>query len=268
MAARLPMMTDEEFVSLKESMRTQGLLEPIMILSKKELIVIDGRNRLKACLELGIEPEFITLGDYLDESTQRRADTVRTGELVGLMAAEQTGELEPMIRELVIMKNVLRRQLPDFAKYTQLVAIKGKPKHGGDRTTKKQDAKNAPCPPPTVTEVAKDLKVSERKVKQMIDLDKNADPEIKQELIENKITVGGAHKKMKDKEKKEPKPKKADWFEENIEDENVRFIWKLVAETTKKIESKVGLVYMEEYRKLLNRNINHLNYKEAWKQEE
>ena len=68
---------------------------------------------------------------------------------------------------------------------------KGKPKHGGDRTTKKQDAKNAPCPPPTVTEVAKDLKVSERKVKQMIDLDKNADPEIKQELIENKIEANG-----------------------------------------------------------------------------
>ena len=51
-----PLMSLEEFQELKKDIKEKGLLEPIVIY--KDLI-IDGRNRLKACHQLGIEPKFI-----------------------------------------------------------------------------------------------------------------------------------------------------------------------------------------------------------------
>lgn len=49
------MMTDKEFESLKQDILINGLREPIYLHSGK---IIDGRNRYKACIELGIEPAF------------------------------------------------------------------------------------------------------------------------------------------------------------------------------------------------------------------
>lgn len=58
-AARIfPLMTAEEFAGLKSDIQSHGLHEPI--LRDATGAVIDGRNRLKACEELGIEPTFRT----------------------------------------------------------------------------------------------------------------------------------------------------------------------------------------------------------------
>ena len=48
-----PPMTDAEFVSLVADIDTNGQLEPILILDGQ---VIDGRHRLRACEQIGIEP--------------------------------------------------------------------------------------------------------------------------------------------------------------------------------------------------------------------
>ena len=50
-----PMSSDEEFESLKESIRKDGLLEDIWIYEGK---IVDGRNRLKGCLQTGTTPRY------------------------------------------------------------------------------------------------------------------------------------------------------------------------------------------------------------------
>ena len=55
LADKIPLMSDEEFETLKEDIRKNGQQQPIII---HEGQVIDGRHRQRACLELGIEPEI------------------------------------------------------------------------------------------------------------------------------------------------------------------------------------------------------------------
>lgn len=53
-----PMMSDEDFQELKRSIQTNGQLMPIELWQGR---LIDGRNRLKACRELMLEPKFRAL---------------------------------------------------------------------------------------------------------------------------------------------------------------------------------------------------------------
>lgn len=51
-----PMMSDEELHGLAEDIREHGLVEPLWRIRVNERwLVLDGRNRLKACLSLGVE---------------------------------------------------------------------------------------------------------------------------------------------------------------------------------------------------------------------
>ncbi len=56
-ADELPLMSEDEFDELLESIEKHGQLEPVLIIKRTKVsLVIDGRNRLRACLKLGIEP--------------------------------------------------------------------------------------------------------------------------------------------------------------------------------------------------------------------
>lgn len=55
-ADSFPMMDKQAFADLVESIAARGQQEPIV---KYNGTVLDGRNRLKACLQLGIQPKFI-----------------------------------------------------------------------------------------------------------------------------------------------------------------------------------------------------------------
>jgi ParB-like chromosome segregation protein Spo0J len=52
----LPKMSDEEFAELKNSIQTEGQHYPIIV--NEDLEVLDGHHRYRACMELGIEPDF------------------------------------------------------------------------------------------------------------------------------------------------------------------------------------------------------------------
>jgi len=53
-----PMMTEDELDGLKADIKANGLLEPVWL--HPDGSIIDGRNRYKACTELGIDPKFRT----------------------------------------------------------------------------------------------------------------------------------------------------------------------------------------------------------------
>lgn len=268
-ASRLPRMSDDEFTELKESIRTQGLLHPVIVSDIDPLLIIDGRNRVRACVELGLVPRFLSLNAYLNESAERRELTWMTDDLTGLRKAEETGDYESAIEHFVIMQNVTRRHLSDFRKFKNILAFENGgnlPKHGGDKPSKKDKnfevAKTATSK--NRKEIAEAIGVSERKVDQMIAIEKDAPEEVKEALTNDEISVNKAYtetKQLTDMKKIKQKPKKKpDWFEENIEDENERFLWKIAVEITLKIEKKVGIIYLPEFRNLINK-IDHINYK-------
>lgn len=62
-AELFPLMTDEEFAGLKEDIRRNGQCEKILILKGS---LIDGRHRLRACRELGIEPDVCEMAVDID----------------------------------------------------------------------------------------------------------------------------------------------------------------------------------------------------------
>lgn len=62
-ATIFPMMTDEEYQGLKDDIEKSGQQEPIIVWRKQ---VIDGRNRLKACVELNIKPVWVEIDKDAD----------------------------------------------------------------------------------------------------------------------------------------------------------------------------------------------------------
>ena len=51
----LPLLEGEAFDALVADIRANGLMEPITVYQD---MVLDGRNRLRACTAAGVEPEF------------------------------------------------------------------------------------------------------------------------------------------------------------------------------------------------------------------
>jgi ParB-like chromosome segregation protein Spo0J/predicted RNA-binding Zn-ribbon protein involved in translation (DUF1610 family) len=52
----LPRMSEEEFQELKKSIESEGQHYPIIV--NQDLEVLDGHHRYRACVELGIDPDF------------------------------------------------------------------------------------------------------------------------------------------------------------------------------------------------------------------
>lgn len=61
-----PMIDGEEFTKLVDSVKRNGLREPI-ILNHDRTILVDGRNRYRACEQAGVDPVYETLGSHYDE---------------------------------------------------------------------------------------------------------------------------------------------------------------------------------------------------------
>ncbi len=70
-----PLMEGEEFETLKQDIFEQGLNNPVVLLEDK---ILDGRNRYRACVELGIVPDYIhfrksdPLAYVISQNLQRR----------------------------------------------------------------------------------------------------------------------------------------------------------------------------------------------------
>jgi protein gp37 len=82
-ADAFPLIDGEEFGELVRDIKRNGLREPI-ILNHDRTVLVDGRNRWRACEEAGSDPVFETLPERYTE---------------------------PMILDLIVSKNMARRQL-------------------------------------------------------------------------------------------------------------------------------------------------------------
>jgi ParB-like chromosome segregation protein Spo0J len=91
LANLLPMIGTEAFAKLRTDIEKYGLLEPITLWDGK---ILDGRNREKACRELGIEPKYVEytgndpVGFVLSKNAHRRH---LTPSQLGMLAVKLAG---------------------------------------------------------------------------------------------------------------------------------------------------------------------------------
>ena len=62
-----PLIDGDEFAKLVDSVKRNGLREPI-VLNHDKTVLIDGRNRWRACEQAGVDPVFEALGAYYTET--------------------------------------------------------------------------------------------------------------------------------------------------------------------------------------------------------
>ena len=63
LASIFPPMLDEDFNKLVDSIKENGLLEPVTVWRGE---IIDGKHRYKACKEASVECRFVELEDDID----------------------------------------------------------------------------------------------------------------------------------------------------------------------------------------------------------
>lgn len=117
LAALFPKLEGQEFIELVNSIRTNGLLEPIML--DKEHRIIDGINRLEACMAAKVEPIFATYEGHniasfiLARNIARRHLSASQRALLAArlqkIASSETPEQEWSVSEIARTANVSRR---------------------------------------------------------------------------------------------------------------------------------------------------------------
>jgi ParB-like chromosome segregation protein Spo0J len=74
----VPPLSTEEYESLKESIKQNGLWVPIVV--NNQGVVLDGHHRFKACQELGIEePKTTTMELSMDRAGAKIKVDIRAG---------------------------------------------------------------------------------------------------------------------------------------------------------------------------------------------
>lgn len=98
-ADKFPMLPDSELEELAESIRQNGLRQPVVL--DKEGRLLDGRNRSRACEMLGIEPEAVTyegddLAAYVIDCnvTRRNMSTGARAMATALVMEADTGRVD------------------------------------------------------------------------------------------------------------------------------------------------------------------------------
>ena len=172
-AELFPPMTEAEFLGLKEDIREHGQREDIVVWQGQ---LIDGRHRLRACRELGIEPHIAELMDSTDPW------------------------------QYVVSHNLHRRHLT-----TAQRAMVGDKLASRKQGEKKPDS-GIPLSQPTQAEAAAMLNVSVDSVKQARKIRKTATPETVAAVERGEITLNAAVETVKPAKatKKPAKSKPAD----------------------------------------------------------
>lgn len=99
-----PDMPEEEYKALKEDIASNGLLEPVIIYQDK---ILDGKNRYRACMELGIEPKIIEFnGDEISALNFVISKNLKRRHLSQSQKAALAVEILPLIEKYTREKKV------------------------------------------------------------------------------------------------------------------------------------------------------------------
>lgn len=171
-ANSFPMMTDDEYKGLRADIAENGQREEIAIWRG---LLVDGRNRLKACDELGKTP----IVKHLDDDADPWA--------------------------YVVSHNLHRRHLTTSQR-AMVAASLATSQNGTNQHTKT----GGQICPPTIEAAAKSLKVSPRSVKAAKQVQKHGSDEIKAAVTNGTLPVSTAARLVLKKPPKKPQPPASD----------------------------------------------------------
>jgi len=161
------LMTEDEYTALRDDIALRGLLQPIVLCGGK---ILDGRNRHKACVELGIGPATTT---YMDDDP------------VGYVKSMNVKRRHLTKYELVVEALKDEPDIKERAKEQQ----KRKPESVSQNSVKQK-------PIDTQKELATKAGVSHDTVAKVKAIEAKADPKTKRAIIDGDITINAAYKKV------------------------------------------------------------------------
>lgn len=187
-AAAFPLVGGEEFAALVADIKKNGLREPIL-LNYDQTVLIDGRNRYRACEAAGVDVVHTTLPERYTE---------------------------PMVLDLIVSKNLARRhlnpgQLAFLAlKYEERIAAMNPPglPKGKDRTLSDAETSadlRSSREGKSAERAAKVVGASGRTVAQAKAVARDA-PDLAEKVQAGRMALDAADKQRKERLKVEPKP--------------------------------------------------------------
>jgi hypothetical protein len=167
-ALAFPEMSSAELQELADDIKQNGLVHPIV--RNGEDVVLDGRNRLKACEVAGVEPRF---------------ETYKGTNPVGF----------------IVSVNLKRRHLNESQR--ALVAARLATLKLGDNQHTKGGSANLP----TQAAMAAMMNISERSIRHATIVRDSGKPELIRDVEQGKVSVSAAAKHVKPQPKPRPLPK-------------------------------------------------------------
>jgi hypothetical protein len=182
-----PLLDKTDLDDLVKDIKDNGQIGPITLYQGD---ILDGRNRYRACQQLGIEPKV-----------------------------EEYKGIKPF--EFVISGNLHRRHLTTSQR-AMIAAEIANMRHGGDRVS--EQARNSALGSVTQTQAAQTLRVSVDSVKEAVRLRRDAPPDILRAVIDGKMTLNAARNailpepepQQESKPREEPKPRPQEPPQNNI----------------------------------------------------
>ena len=186
----VPEMTTQEYDDLVNSIRKQGVRQPIHILSDKT--VLDGRHRVRACKEIGVK-EIQALSHELKEDEAIKFVTDTAVERRNL-TKEQKVDIVLRSEELI---RVLEEEAVEYKKtfkgnqHTKVVAASDEAVTKTGRTSTK------------IAEMAGTSRATVNRMKKV----KTEDPELYNKVVTGEESASGAYYKLPSVQQPKPKPK-------------------------------------------------------------
>ena len=119
-ATETPQLTLEEFMSLRSKIKSDGLLNAVIITDEQELL--DGRHRLMACYDLGITPDYRVVPGEQAEAAIYNSEA-RRHQTKSQMAAFTVLFYEDKVRELTAAGMSSRASKSQDAEHLQISPI-------------------------------------------------------------------------------------------------------------------------------------------------
>lgn len=205
-ASLFPMIDDESLQELADDIRENGLREPIVLAHMgdgfDDEVLIDGRNRYRACLMAGVEPKFKKLHALPNVSSDEGSNPIT----------------EESVSRWIVSHNLHRRHLSPSqrtAVAVEFVAVfaEAAKKRQGQRTDlhEKNFVENLPQSsegkrrPPATDEAAELFGVSGRSVRDAQYV-KNNDPETFEKVKAGDVAVSRAAKTIRNQNNPKPTP--------------------------------------------------------------